>query len=123
MFTLKPKVEPHIIQGQEAQSINEWNVWLALIKLKLADDTIYQYIVDGGRAVRGGQVVDFVVFGPGRPTAIMVQGAYWHKGSTKTEDTIKHDRLEQLGFYVVDIEEQESDTPEAALVAVKKAVG
>jgi len=45
----------------------------------------YQVSVMGGRSFPGGQVIDFLVRLPPKPTPVYIQGTYWHgPGRTKT---------------------------------------
>lgn len=97
-------------------SVNEENVYIALTQLKL--DFSYQYPLDGGRRVRGGQVIDFVIWQPPRPIALYVQGSYWHSGSKAMEDHLKQARAKRHGFRVEEISEAETMTPEAAKAAL-----
>lgn len=110
-----------LIQGRQPQSINEWNVYLALVRLHF--EFTYQYPIDGGHALRGGQVLDFVLWSAPRPIALYIQGAYWHKGLMTTEDQLKQARVQKMGFEVVDLEEAETETPELAYAAIRKKAG
>ena len=69
-----PEIKP--VQGQMPDSKEEYWCALALYKLKL--DFVFQKQVMGGRAGRGGQVVDFWVYTAPYPTPIYIQGDYWH---------------------------------------------
>jgi hypothetical protein len=73
-----------IIQGQSVGSKEEW--WTSLALEKLGFEYEYQYPVFGGRSVRGGQMLDFLVYTPGKWTIVDVLGAYWHTG--KNEDRL-----------------------------------
>lgn len=74
----------HIIHGMQAGSKEEWYTSRALDKLGF--EYAYQYQIDGGRSVRGGQVLDFLVYTPGKWTIVDVLGTYWHTG--KHEDRL-----------------------------------
>lgn len=74
----------HIIQGEPAGSKEEWYTAQALERLGW--QYAYQYSVMGGRSVRGGQVIDFLVYTPGKWTIVDVLGTYWHTG--KNEDRL-----------------------------------
>lgn len=107
-----------LVRGIMPGSKNEWFTALALDKLKL--EYWFQYAIGGGRNVRGGQVVDFVVFNP-RATPVFVQGAYWHNQAHATEDQIKQAAASNyFRTPVVLLLEEETDTLELALAAVKK---
>jgi hypothetical protein len=93
-------------------STNEQNVYSALAKLKL--DFFYQYPLNGGTSVRGGQVIDFVIWQPPRPIALYVQGEYWHGRSTEMEDSMKQHDARRAGFEPMEIFERECETVEAA---------
>jgi len=64
----------------------------------------------GGRLVVGGAVVDFLVYGFGRPIALRVQGTYWH-GPEFPERQARDDeqfyRLISLGYGVADLWEHD----------------
>ena len=81
------------IQGKMPNSKEEYYVALALYKL--GHSFIYQYQVFGGRAIRGGQVLDFLVTTTvPRSTIIQVFGEYWHSGNMGSEDRFKLAELE-----------------------------
>jgi len=90
---LKPEDEViGTIQGQKARSKEEWRVSQALDKYGWV--YIYQYQVFGGVTVRGGQVIDFLVFTAPRSTPVQVYGEYWHRGQMSSEDRMKQIQLE-----------------------------
>lgn len=68
-----------VIKGQNAGSKEEYYVSKALDYLQLRYS--YQVPVMGGRNVRGGQVLDFLVYTPVRETIVDVRGVYWHTGA------------------------------------------
>jgi hypothetical protein len=90
----------------------EQNVYMALLKMKLPFD--YQVPKYGGRNVRGGTVLDFIVFTPPSPTVIQVDGPYWHRTERAYEETIIQANLERDGYRVLKIVE-DSETEERAL--------
>ncbi len=65
-----------VVQGQKASSYEAYVAW-ALDKLEV--NYTFQYAVGGGRGRRGGQMLDFVVWGP-LIYVIDVRGGYWHRG-------------------------------------------
>ena len=69
-----PEKKP--VQGIMPDSKEEYWCALALYRLNLRFD--FQKHVMGGRAGRGGQVVDFWVYTAPLPTPIYIQGDYWH---------------------------------------------
>lgn len=67
---------PETLQGKPVDSKEEGRFGLALMMLKIPFD--YQVPVMGGRAFPGGQVIDFLVRLPPKPTPVYVQSTYWH---------------------------------------------
>ena len=110
-----------IVQGVMPNSKNEWYVALALDKLQI--DYMFQFQISGGRGVRGGQVIDFVVFRP-QATPVFIQGEYWHKAQTENEDILKQAEAENY-FRVKPIllMGEETDTREKAYQAVLEKIG
>lgn len=78
-----PEKKP--VQGQMPDSKEEYWCALALYRLRLKFD--FQKQVMGGRAGRGGQVVDFWVYTAPKPTPIYIQGDYWHYANGKTYES------------------------------------
>ncbi len=74
---------PFTILGKPAGSSIEWNVAMALDKLKVTYS--YQYRVFGGRTLKGGTVIDFMVHTVPLDTPLYVQGDYWHGSAKKRE--------------------------------------
>jgi len=112
------------IQGTVCDSVNEYNVGIALTKLDI--DFKFQYEV-GLRGIRGSQIVDFLVFLPPKPIPLFVHGRYWHTGTKAGEQKMKEAELNSMmrGRWapVVIIWEEECETIDDAMVAVKKALG
>jgi hypothetical protein len=76
---VKPKPQMGLIQGRTPGSSLEWNVSQALDALGWSYR--YQYSIAGGsQGLPGGQVLDFLVYTPGLPTPLNVNGRYWHTG-------------------------------------------
>lgn len=74
----------------------------------------YQLAELGGRDVVGGSVIDFVVYGLGKPIVIRVQGDYWHGPKfpdRQARDDEQFYRLHARGYAVCDL--WESDIYEA----------
>lgn len=73
---------PFYIRGIKAGSKEEWWCSLALdiIQQQTGWNWDYQVPVYGGRTVRGGNVIDFLVYTPGRWTMLDPKGRYWHTG-------------------------------------------
>jgi len=101
-------------------SINEQNVYTALGRAKI--DFAFQVPLDGGRNVRGGQVVDFIVYVPPRPIALYVQGKHWHGGKMALDDEYKHNRAQQMGFETMDITEDESASVKLVTQWIRKNI-
>lgn len=67
------------VQGKMPGSTEEYRLALALKKLRV--DFEFQVPLRGGRRVKGGQVIDFVVYKP-FPQPVQVEGAYWHRNQS-----------------------------------------
>lgn len=72
----KPKEEMGLIDGRIPDSIEEWRVYLSLVKYKIPFQ--YQVTMAGGRDQRGGVVLDFLAYNP-QPIPLPVHGKHWHK--------------------------------------------
>lgn len=110
-----------LVQGSIPDSKNEWFVALALDKLGI--DYYYQVPIYGGTNIRGGQVVDFVVLRP-KAIPVFVQGAYWHRLATESEDIMKQQAAET--YYrtkPILLDEDETSTKERAYQAVLEKIG
>ena len=83
---------PILIQGQKPQSKDELMVAAALDKLDY--DYIYQFEIFGGTHIRGGQVIDFLVFTVPLSTPLYVNGRYWHEGENRGEQDLKITEME-----------------------------
>jgi hypothetical protein len=64
------------VQGRVPGSREEWRVAMALESLGI--EYRYQIPLRGGRQVRGGMVLDFLVIRPPEEIPMSVQGRYWH---------------------------------------------
>lgn len=78
---------PATYQGEKVGSVIEARSIVALLYLKYA--FTYQAVINGGRKVRGGQVIDFLIDTPVVKTAGWTNGEYWHGGRHTYEDEIK----------------------------------
>lgn len=77
---------PFSIQGMRASDL-EWRTYKTLHRLGWTDRNIhFQTSILGGRRP-GGQVLDFVLYGPGQVYVIAVNGDYWHAVGNKTNVT------------------------------------
>ncbi|CAK0772634.1 conserved hypothetical protein [Gammaproteobacteria bacterium] len=88
-LTVDPEAGPLLVLGQPAGSKEEWRTAQALNIMQW--QYAYQYPVFGGRSRRGGQVIDFLVYTPGRYTIVDVRGSYWHTG--KHNDALDIERV------------------------------
>jgi hypothetical protein len=114
--------EPGLVQGQMPDSINEWYVSLALDRLKL--DYQFQVPIMGGRGVRGGQVIDFVVWTATGGIPVFVQGAYWHDIRHDPDAVIKQAAAEHhYHNKPVLLDEDKTDTREKAYRTVLQEIG
>jgi hypothetical protein len=113
------------IQGQKPGSIYEWRLAQALLKAGFAFD--YQVAIYGGRQMRGGQVVDFLVHTVPLPTPVFADGEHWHEGSYTSEDRYKRAYLNaSMGTAWnpwVSFFGPELHSVEAAYRAVRRALG
>lgn len=87
-FHAEPILEPPegLIYGARPDSVEEWRVAVALWKYRIPFD--YQVWVRGGRSVRGGQVVDFVLHIP-YDVPLQVFGTHWHSGQLGADDQLQ----------------------------------
>ena len=81
---------PFFIRGIKAGSKEELWVSLALEKIEITTGWTWEYQIPiyGGRQLAGGQVVDFLVQTPGRPTVLDPMGKYWHTGKHEDRQTL-----------------------------------
>mgnify|MGYP000949842521 CR=1 FL=1 len=119
---VQKETEPEIglVQGVIPDSKNEFYVAMALDKLGL--DYTFQYSIDGGTNIRGGQVIDFIVWNP-RPIPVFVQGEHWHTKTTESEDLLKQAAAYQrFGIRPVLLMGEDTDTVEKAFATVKSKI-
>lgn len=107
-----------MIQGKMPQSRNEYYVALALYQRRIP--FWYQVALAGGTRLRGGVVVDFVIYNP-FPTAVLVEGAYWHRNKAR-EDLIMRVVRRYFRFIKV-LTDSQTSTPQKALAAVRRLIG
>src|SRR3989304_9837777 len=109
------------VESKDATSY-EYNVAWALDKVELA--YMFQFIFFGGKAVRGGMVVDFLVLTDPLSTPVWVNGGFWHKGKRAAEDSYQ----QALLYFVARGElkrpgtlgDPDCVTKEAALSAIRR---
>lgn len=107
------------IQGSNATDI-EWRVALALEKLKIP--YMFQFEIMGGRAVRGGIVLDFLALTDPLSTPIDVRGDYWHGPKQRVDDDLALAIMMSRGQYAepVVMYGGELQTEEQAFATVKR---
>lgn len=93
---------------------------------KFGFEYTFQMGVGGGKAVSGGIVLDFLVETVPQPTPIWVHGEYWHTGPKKAADVRAMQMVEDFGKGAyrlgVEIWGHESNSPEAAEIAVRRKI-
>jgi hypothetical protein len=108
------------VQGQQVDSINEWNLARAFDAEKIP--YIFQYEVFGGN-VRGGAIIDFLVQLPPMPTPVELKGSYWHESGRRSyDDILRDDQVENIpGFApMVVFTDEETATVEIARQYVRQ---
>jgi len=116
-----PEEEIGVVQGLIPGSKNEWFVSRALDKLGI--DYQFQVPINGGRGVRGGQVIDFVAYAP-FPIPIFVQGEYWHNIVSETEDILKQRVAQEIyKRKPILLMGEETDSKDKAYTAVVQKLG
>lgn len=101
---------PGFIGG--SNSLSEWLFYCALEKELGPEgvDWTYQSSYLGGRYMRGGAVIDFVIFTPRYNIGIRIQSFYFHVSAEQekqSSDLEQRIRLEQYGLRVIDVYEQD----------------
>ncbi len=86
----RSKSDEMIVQGVRVDSINEYNVALALDRLNL--DYAFQYYF-GDMGIRGSQTIDFLVYTTPKPTPLFVHGEYWDAGVKAIEEVLKQSSI------------------------------
>jgi hypothetical protein len=116
-LTVDPEAGPLTILGQPVGSKEEWRTAQALNIMQLTYG--YQLPVYGGRSRRGGQVIDFLVYTPGKYTIVDVRGSYWHTG--KHEDSLDMERVaRRKGYRLVILWDYDCKTVDAALTFLRQ---
>jgi hypothetical protein len=115
-----------LIQGSTPDSQNELNLAQALDHYKM--EYIFQYSILGGKGVRGGLVIDFLVIKAPLPVPVQIQGSYWHSATMSKYEPFEVAQIEEYAKYagwdrLLELSEAETSTYEAALMAVKQKVG
>ena len=108
------------VRGVVVDSVNEYNVAMALDKLNL--DYAYQYYL-GGAGLRGSNIIDFLVYTVPKPQPLFVHGSYWHGGQyaqeTELKETLINSKMRGTWNMAVVIWEHECETEEQAYNAVR----
>ena len=114
-----------VIQGQNADSLNEVNIARALEQARLS----YYYHYDiGDISTRGGVEIDFVIYNGSQTIPVQVgAGGYFHSGRTAAEDLAKTLKIQQYGQWhgweeLKQVTLPESDTPDEARNWVRKEI-
>ncbi len=83
---------------------------------------IFQYDILGGRRLRGGSVIDFLVFTVPLPTPIFVNGDYWHTDRTQEfyQKALVEDALRGQANPVIVLWGRDCSTYAAALSALRR---
>jgi hypothetical protein len=79
------------VRGKRATSY-EYNFASALDRYELG--YLFQVSYWGGRSMRGGLVLDFLVFTQPLYTPVWVNGDYWHRGGRAQEDFLQQALLD-----------------------------
>lgn len=111
------------IQGQAIGSKEE--AWFAAALQKLDIPFIYQYAIKGGRNVRGGYVLDFLLPATApQATGINLDNPYWHKktGAEAFETTMIEQWCRTHGIRYILIPDENLDSVEAAVKIIRKDV-
>ncbi len=116
---LSPRTQGYTVQNQRASSY-EYNVAQALETLGY--QYLFQYEILGGRRLRGGHVLDFLVFTVPLSTAIFVNGDYWHKNSSLElqEKAFVEQTMRGMIHEVVVLWGKDCNTYSAALSAIRR---
>ena len=129
-FRSKRPAVTRTVTGKVIEEVPEWwlarggsqpEYWIyrAIIRtgrLEEAGDFIYQSKQFGGRHVRGGAVVDFIIRSP--HVGINVQSKYYHNRTTdqRGHDALQRAALEASGLRVEFIQEEEAiNSPDEAV--------
>jgi hypothetical protein len=123
----KPVTEMGLINGRQPGSSYEWNISQALDRYGWR--YYYQLSVMGGSNVRGGQVLDFLIFTRPFAVALQVIGGYWHRDGMKEQ--LKNSQIIQglrhmgygVGSEVLSAFDTDADTMDNAAAFIYKYIG
>lgn len=109
------------VQGKMPDSRQEYYVALALDRLQLP--YTFQYSIDGGTRIRGGQVLDFLVHTRPLATVLEIYGSYWHEDEATIADALQEQRVKDYfggSIQYKVIWEQDLQTPDEAYATVRR---
>lgn len=115
---VEPAEEMGLILGQQPGSIQEWWIAKALDKLHLRYH--YQFRVFGGRAIRGGQVIDFLVLMAPSAVPLQYYGGYWHRDELKNMERLAIYQLQAEFGRVVILTDVDGESEESIYAAVRR---
>jgi hypothetical protein len=113
------KPEPLVYWVQDKQATwNEYVVSIALEKYRIS--YIFQASYWGGRQMRGGVILDFLVYAPFE-MPVEVYGDYWHRGQLGANDRYRLSIIEEFfGKRVALVWGNESTTVPDAIRALRR---
>lgn len=112
---------PFYIRGIKAGSKEEYWCSLALEKIQKQHGYgwDYQVPVRGGRRRRGGNVVDFLIYTPGRWTALDPKGRYWHTGHHEDQQEMR-DVCREKNWILIEWFTDETPTKESVYSLLRR---
>lgn len=112
---------PYFIRGQSAGSKEEYWCSLALERIEEATGWGWEYQVPvyGGRNVRGGNVVDFLIHTPGRKTILDPKGRYWHTGKHEDQQQMRN-VARKKGWNLIEWFTDQTPTKESVYALLKR---
>lgn len=117
----KPKEIMGLIQGKTPRSIEEWRVYVALMRYEI--EFRYQVPIMGGGLVRGGQILDYLIYNP-FPEPWQIYGEYWHRAQMNNQDRFKLAILLQIfGVEPTIFWGSELQTQEDTFIRVREELG
>lgn len=117
----KSTTAENVAYGIQFDSKEEAWTYRALIELGYENKIRIQQSIYGGRAVTGGQVVDFVIETPVL-VPVRVQGNRWHANDAK-EQLNAQKIMQYYGRFPIDLWTSDMPNYEACLMLVKKYLG
>lgn len=115
---------PFYVRGMQADSKEEY--WCALALEKIQEKTgwtwEYQVPVNGGRELRGGNVVDFLIHTPGRETILDPKGRYWHTGIHEDQSQMQN-VARKKGWRLIEWFTDETPTKDSVYIFLLRELG